>query len=176
MTDHKRLFFALSPDATVRKQFLSLQQHTPDRARNVTADNLHLTLVFLGSVDATLLPRLQTLAASIQTQRFALTFDHIGTWLRPQVMWAGCHQMPQALSELVNGLRRGVVECGLDVESRPYVPHLTLARKVRKKIDLELEIPVVWEVNEFCLLESITDPKGAIYTRVGEWSLATGLK
>jgi 2'-5' RNA ligase len=171
MLNHKRLFFALSPDTTVRKQILGLQQHVPDNARQVVADNLHLTLLFLGSVDATEVPRLQELATGIQAGSFTLRFDHIGTWLRPHVLWAGCHQVPDELTELVNGLRRGAVACGLEVESRPYVPHLTLARKVRKKVSLELDTPVEWDVNEFCLLESITDPKGAIYTLAGKWPL-----
>jgi 2'-5' RNA ligase len=51
---------------------------------------------------------------------------------------------------------------GLPVDERPFKPHITLSRKARTALDLGFE-PIVWQTNSFCLVESLTQPEGAVY-------------
>ncbi|WP_303393948.1 2'-5' RNA ligase family protein, partial [Klebsiella pneumoniae] len=54
MSEPKRLFFALELPSAVQKQIVQWRAtHFPeDAGRPVAADNLHLTLAFLGEVSA----------------------------------------------------------------------------------------------------------------------------
>ena len=54
MSEPKRLFFAIELPAGVREQLIHWRaaQFPPEAGRPVAADNLHLTLAFLGDVSA----------------------------------------------------------------------------------------------------------------------------
>jgi hypothetical protein len=55
----------------------------------VAADNLHLTLAFLGEVSADKQRALAALAGRIRQPGFTLTLDDAGQWLRSRVVWLG---------------------------------------------------------------------------------------
>ena len=102
-------------------------------ARWVRADNVHLTLVFLGDItpsqETALTARLE--AVFRRSAAFDLRLDRAGSFppRRPaRVAWIGL-SASTALSELqaaVSDVCRE--EVSLEPERRPYRPHLTLAR------------------------------------------------
>ena len=113
----------------------------------------------------------EQVAEGIQCPSFTLTLDQAGHWSRPRVLWIGCHEIPQALSRLVVELNKGIRNCGLDLDSRPYQAHLTLMRKVnRPPADLSIQ-PLEWPVSRFVLVKSTTLSEGVKYDVVGEWPL-----
>jgi len=166
-----RLFLALWPNAGVVRQIRALGQELFDErssGRPVAADNLHITLQFLGQVEASQLDCIRQAAADIRFPAFELQLDHLGHWPRPRVAWLGCHQVPEALVSLVQSLNAGLSRCGFTPEARPYHPHLTLRRKVRQATPREID-PIPWHVEEFVLAQSNTLPEGVRYQVLARW-------
>jgi hypothetical protein len=99
MSEPKRLFFAIElPLTSSGKSFTGARRTLPeDAGRPVAADNLHLTLAFLGEVSADKQRALAALAGRIRQPGFTLTLDDAGQWLRSGVVWLGTRQPPRGL-------------------------------------------------------------------------------
>jgi 2'-5' RNA ligase len=169
-----RLFLALWPDATVVRQIEAVRQQLFDGrppGRPVSSDNLHITLQFLGHTEEDNLDCIRQAAAAIRFPAFDLRLDHLGHWARPRVVWLGCHQFPEVLTTLVRDLNTGMSACGFAPEERPFHPHLTLQRKVRRLIPREID-PIDWHVDSFVLVESDTRPEGVQYRVIDRWPAA----
>lgn len=172
----QRLFLALWPDDAVRARLVEVRDYVAahHRGRPVAAANLHITLAFLGSVDADRQRCAETAAAGITTPAFTLTLDTLGHWPRPQVSWVGSDVTPDAMNELQAYLRRALGECGFELDNRPFRPHVTLLRKAggRPGFAPALEAPIQWPVTRVHLVASVTRAQGAEYRIVGTWPLA----
>lgn len=167
-----RLFLALWPDDETRDTITScLKQHPigPDPGNPVKAENLHITLRYLGSIDQSQLACIQHAMAQIPLSPFVLQLDHQGYWRRPKVGWLGCHQVPEALRQLVAEIEVALLACGIAAESRPYVPHLTIRRKVTHFPATEIH-PINWPVDSFVLALSESFPEGVRYSVLHRWS------
>ena len=172
----KRLFFALWPDAEIRRQLAEVAELLPEAScRRVPVENLHLTLVFLGNVPDTALPALKDGAnrLRLQTPGFALRLERNGWWKRSGIAWLTPEQAPPPLLSLVDELRRLSKQAGLSIEERDYRPHLTLARKLKRKPGPLRFEPLHWQVRDFCLVESVTHPQGASYQPMQSWALSS---
>ena len=169
----KRLFFALWPDARVRQSLVQIASRSlKRRGRAVPAENLHLTLAFLGAVPAAGQRCMENVADKLTVGAFEMVFTHLGHWPRPRVIWSGCEATPEALSALVGGLRAGMLRCGLEPEIRPYRAHLTLARKASVAPTFGAGHDLVeWLVRDFHLVESKTLSSGARYEILRSWPL-----
>jgi 2'-5' RNA ligase len=169
----QRLFFALWPDETVQTRLRAAARAlVPPDARAIAADAVHLTLLFIGSADATRRACLEQAADGIKGSTFTLTLDQAGFWRKPQILWLGCGTLPAPLLGLVQGLTAGAEQCGVEPETRPYQAHVTLARKARTgPLAVQPIEPIVWPVERFCLVESHTDPDGVRYRPIRFWSL-----
>jgi 2'-5' RNA ligase len=167
----QRLFFALWPDPALRERLMGLQQClTPGVGRRVDAENLHITLLFLGATPVERLHCIEQQLVAIAAPTFNMQLDQLGYWRKPQVLWAGSTQIPLPLSVLVQQLRDVAVRCGCKVDTRPFQIHLTLYRKVRKTpSDMPGMAPIDWPVNGFALVESITAASGVCYRVIRQW-------
>jgi 2'-5' RNA ligase len=170
----KRLFFAIWPDPGVRKSLVGIASHSlKRRGRAVPVENLHLTLAFLGAVTAARQRCMENVADGLAAEAFKLVFTQLGYWQRPRVIWSGCEATPEALLVLVEGLRAGMLHCGLEPETRPYRAHMTLARKASVAPTFGASHdPVEWRVRDFHLVESKTLSSGARYEILRTWPLA----
>jgi 2'-5' RNA ligase len=169
----QRLFFALWPDPVLQERLAQAAAALlpNDIGRRVRENNLHCTLVFLGAVSAAQRLCLEDAAALVRAGPFTLTLDRLGYFRRPQVAWLGCTTVPAALQSLVTGLRYGVATCGFTPEQRPYEVHLTVARKVRRDPGRMPLLPIGWPVQQFALVESISEPDGMNYRPLRYWDL-----
>lgn len=168
----QRLFFALWPDDAVRHQLADLaHEHGQRNGRPLPAENLHLTLAFIGAASAARRACLEQVAATVQGEAFSLSLDRLGYWPRPKVLWAGVSETPAALATLVQRLEQALTACDYRPESRPYQAHVTLARKARQP-PAQTQIPAItWPVRAFYLAESVTAQAGAQYRVLTRWSL-----
>ncbi len=171
-TRAQRLFFALWPDDNVRERLYKLMQQTLEmgKARQVSRDNLHATLVFLGACDSTTRQCLEQMASAVQAAPFTLTLDRLVYRSKTRILWVGASQLPESLRLLVDFLNSHLVACGLRAETREYHAHVTLARKVRKGRTIPIN-PIDWHVERFVLVESRTYPDGAAYQILRSWAL-----
>jgi RNA 2',3'-cyclic 3'-phosphodiesterase len=167
-----RLFFALRPDAAQRAVLADWSaQLPPCHGRRVPADNIHLTLAFLGETEAERQDCLERAAGGVRSPPFELVVDRVGYFARARVLWVGPTQPPPALPQLVEQLNRALSPCGYVPEPRPFHPHVTLARKARPP-RVELAPPhCVWHVDRFCLMVSESAAGGARYRVIREYPL-----
>jgi 2'-5' RNA ligase len=168
----RRLFLALWPDSTVRRALVALQRRfSADIGRPVGADDLHLTLVFLGATPAARQQCLERAVGDVHAGGFELRLDCLGHWRKPEVLWAG-GRTPAPLMDLVQRLQTCVSGCGGRTDERPFEAHLTLFRKVRRAPrPLPPVTPISWRVASFVMVESVTAADGARYRVLREWPL-----
>ena len=168
------MFFALWPEPELagRLHALAGKILRPGDGHCVAVANIHLTLAFLGSVDAAFRDCAEQAAAAIRARAITLTLEQIGCWSRTGILWASPVRVPEPLLSLVQELTAGLVSCGYAPERRPYAAHLTLARKVHRCAAPAPIEPQAWEVRRFCLARSHMDAQGAHYEMVREWELS----
>lgn len=171
-TKNQRLFFALWPSLELSRELYSVAGRILEgEGRRVSPENIHLTLVFLGSVKPSFRQCAERAAAAIRGESFTLTLEQIGCWPKPGIAWVGPRHTPEPLSRLVQELSAGLAVCGYVPEERSYAAHLTLARKLRRcNKNLPID-PLIWEVRRFCLVQSHTHAEGTRYEIVGSWKL-----
>ncbi len=163
----KRLFFAIYPDATTRRELADAAKPLITEGKPSRADNLHLTLAFIGMADAAYQDRLTEKASQIKTPRpFSITIDRIGHFHKARILWLGVNQPPPELVSLHDNLVSAIQPCGYKAENRPWTPHVTVARKFRKALSGKLEQPVVVRVEGFSLMQSVSEPGGVRYVEV----------
>jgi RNA 2',3'-cyclic 3'-phosphodiesterase len=168
----RRLFFALWPDEVSRAAIAALASEQIQRqARRVAADNLHITLAFLGNVTSTVQACLEKAAGGLAGAPFELAVDRVGYWPGPRIIWAAPSQTPPELWSLAASLRGILTACGLEPEKRPYQAHITLARKTSRALTLTRIAPIPWSIRDFCLVESVSDTAGVRYRVLRIWPL-----
>ena len=166
-----RLFFALWPDDETRSRLAAAVESLPKLpGRLVPARNLHITLVFIGAVTAEQEQLLRTGADAIHAAAFELNLTQLGCWTHAAVAWLAPEATPPALLDLVARLQSVCREAGLAPDTRPHVPHLTLARKVRRVPAVNLA-PIRWQINTFALVESAPGRTGSEYRPLAFWPL-----
>lgn len=156
-TSTQRLFLALWPEEEVRAQ---LTAHTRQWrwpagcARYLPAD-WHVTLHFIGNVDTTQVEGIAA-GADVPFQPFTLTLDQPQLW--PHGLTVLCTTgVPQPLQALYDRLAQVLRGLGLAVETRPFLPHVTLARRAGAAAPPTACAPVIWWVRSFALVVSTGD-------------------
>ncbi len=170
----RRLFFALWPEGETRRRLAAAAEAVHEKAsgRRMPDESLHLTLAFLGSVDEPGFDCVRSAAARLRAQRFDLHIDRPGWWRRTGILWLGPSKAPTTLNRLVKALWAELEPCGFWPDFRDFHPHLTIARRCRRADLIDFE-PVRWPVDDLVLLESHTGQKGASYTVIDRWPLAS---
>ena len=125
-----RVFFALWPDAALRESlhWASGLLHQAHGGRRMNLDTVHLTLLFVGSLERARLPELQAAAAGIQMPKFEIAFDQADCWRHNRIAFLTASQPPAGLFDLVRALEAQLGQTGIGFDRRPYKPHITLVR------------------------------------------------
>ncbi|MCL2508588.1 MAG: RNA 2',3'-cyclic phosphodiesterase [Oscillospiraceae bacterium] len=128
-----RLFFAInfSQETVARLAALRDELRAASSRGNFSRDeNLHLTLAFLGECDAKQLAAAKSALDSLKVRPADVRVDRLGRFRRDggDVWWAGAAEN-SALSETQRELTDKLTAAGFRLESRPYSPHITLARE-----------------------------------------------
>ncbi len=173
-----RIFFALWPDDDTRRRLhrAVCDAVTATGGRAVPAANYHVTLAFLGNVEASRLAAIVAAARLVGAMEHELVLDQFGGSSRAGVLWLEPGSFPTAVLDLYDRLWRQMETLGFIKEQRSFRPHVTLARKIRSRkmhsgadekssgTGLTLAAgPVRWRSEGFVLAESVTEPEGARY-------------
>jgi len=178
VTATRRIFFALWPDPAVAQALDSLAAaaHAVCGGRRMRRDTLHLTLAFLGDVDAAQFDVARAVADEVSHKvgagGTALRIDRLACWKHNHIVWAGCDSVPDAVAELAEQLGTGLRQRGFKLDRRPFAAHVTLLRNAQCGGDLPVPAAFDWPVREFVLVQSRLGPDGARYEIVGRWPLA----
>ena len=154
-----RLFVALWPGPRSRAALVDACERWqwPPLAAPVPQERLHLTLHFLGAVPR---ERLGALAdgLALPFRAFDLVFGHDELWnhgiavLCPQ-------QAPEPLRQLHRDLADALRRLGMEPETRPWRPHVTLARHAAGAFPPPAAPPWRWPVRGYVLVESDSRPR-----------------
>ena len=162
MSEPQRLFFAIDLPAEIREQIIHWRatHFPPEAGRPVAADNLHLTLAFLGEVSAE------------KEKALSLLAGRIGQWLRSRVVWLGMRQPPRGLIQLANMLRSQAARSGCFQSNRPFHPHITLLRDASEAVTIPPPgFNWSYTVTEFTLYASSFARGRTRYTPLKRWAL-----
>ena len=124
-----RLFVGLRPPAAIRARLLALMGGIPG-ARWQNDDQLHITLRYIGEVDARVAEDVALALGQIHFPPFDVALDSVGQFDsrgRPNAVWAGLRPH-DAAAQLHRKIDQALVRVGLEPERRAYLPHITLAR------------------------------------------------
>ncbi len=136
MGERVRCFVALEIPAGLRQRLEGLQAELKRRkvpARWVRPEGIHLTLKFLGEIEAA---RLVAAAEALReaaegTAAFRLRAGGLGVFpdlRRPRVLWVGVEDDSGSLPPLVRRVEETYARHGFPPEGRSFRPHLTLGR------------------------------------------------
>jgi 2'-5' RNA ligase len=100
--------------------------------RAVAAENLHLTLKFLGNTDVNWIPEIASLLGDVAAgaSAFDTTLRGLGAFpkpSRPSVIWTGMTP-PEPVVRLAGDVEAALATFGFAPETRAFRPHVTLAR------------------------------------------------
>ena len=150
--------------------------------------SIHLTLKFLGSIAADRISEItKAMEEAIQgISPFHLEVKDLGVFpslRRVQVAWVGISGEVDKLSQLQQHLESNLARLGFAPESRPFTPHLTLAR-LRNRASLDerqsfgqliattkFEAVYTIKVDAISLMRSQLTREGAIYSQISSVKL-----
>ena len=180
-----RLFTAidLPAEAVGNLERLLARLRPAARIKWVAAANIHLTTKFIGEwPDERLRELRETLGGLPRREPIDIALRGLGVFPNaraPRVFWVGV-EAPPGLAELAGETDRALGRLGAPPESRPFAPHLTLAR-IREPVPLEAlwqaiaQLPSVefgqFRADRFYLYRSQLTPSGSVYTRLSEFGL-----
>lgn len=185
--DSFRTFIAIELTSEVRarvaQHIACLRRELPDvRASWSREDNLHLTLKFLGNVPVADIPKVSdaVTSATKSVSSFELTFSDCGTFPprgRPSVLWLGTQG--SGLQILHAAIENELAEAGFARESRPFHPHLTVARLshsegARRLAELHQSLgfaPIAFDVSEVVVFRSELLKQGSKHTAISRHKL-----
>ena len=184
-----RSFLAFELPSEIREQIAKISRELQQSSlpvRWVKTENIHLTIIFLGSVSEDTIDDIKEKSGAV-VERFSaikIRLNGIGVfpnWRRPRVFWVGLDGEIESLSNLRNELQTELKALGFKPEKRPFRPHLTLGRF---KSSLERDEELKWildrfhdtnsnphYLNELILFKSDLKPGGPVYTKMAAWPL-----
>jgi 2'-5' RNA ligase len=185
-----RLFFALRPAQGCADALAALADRLAPitGGRPVARGNLHLTLLFLGALDA----RAAAAAADAGDAAAAawhraggrevdggrpegairIPLDTLGRFHGARVAWIGPVTIPPPLTAFHTALRDAVGAAGVGFDRRPFAPHVTLLRKALHTPPPDmLQAALVLCADRFALMRSDSGPDGVVYRPVRCWPL-----
>jgi 2'-5' RNA ligase len=179
-----RLFVGLRPPADARGALLGLMGGVPD-ARWQTDAQLHLTLLFLGTVERPVAEDIAVALGRVRGPALALCFGAFGAFDtrhgRISALWVGVEPR-ERLAALAERVRAAAASAGVAVSARRFVPHVTLARFPARGAEraslarflADRRPPALrFAVDAFHLFESHMGSGGSHYRVVASWPLET---
>lgn len=166
----KRLFLALWPDKKTRRELEKITDSLVTlKLKKVKTENIHITLVFIGSVEESMVSVIKRRVSGISVKPFTVVFDELCYWRKPKVLCLTSSFPSREIMKLAEAIISSIWDCGFNLDNRPYRPHVTLARKAKHKPELEFA-PLTWRADSFCLVESVTKQEGVCYQVIYTWS------
>jgi 2'-5' RNA ligase len=167
-----RCFVALWPDDPTRDRLETLardwHQRLPD-ARRMRRENLHLTLAFIGELEAPVARRIAALLSEQSWRPGTWKVDRLGVFDKARVLWAGSDADAQ-LASVASSVRELLDRLDVRYDRRPFVPHVTLLRNLPRiafGTAQAIDPPITWPTHSPALLYSTHAENGTRYVALG---------
>ena len=173
--ESKRLFVAIDLPESVKAALVRLNPKVRG-VRWLPAEQMHLTLSFLGNVPPSIEEKLREQLTAIRWSAFFLPVTGLGTFPgkgRPNIVWIGVGTGHPHLYQLHKRIQDAALAAGLEPDLRPWHPHVTLARcrdvsaesiRTFLKANADFDAGMI-RVDSFVLNLSRLSPAGSVYTR-----------
>ena len=177
-----RIFIALDIPEQVRARLTEYMERArllAPEARWARVEGLHVTLKFIGHVDDAVVEKIKAELRSIKATPFEVKFSGVGFFPNPnagRVFWAGVNG-GGSLPKLASTIDAAMEKLGIPRETKPYHPHLTLARTSSRPLrglkPLLDEPPQfgTMTAREFFLYQSQPQKGGSKYTKLERFEL-----
>jgi 2'-5' RNA ligase len=182
-----RLFVALELPASHRASLVEVcERGRRGGVRWVPAENVHLTLKFLGEVDEARIPKIKDALASVAAaaRPFALSLAGGGCFPNPRaprVVWLGLDEGAGEAGALAATVEDALRPVGFAPEKRPFKPHLTIGRVKEPRAGAAAASGKVDALADYAaapapaeavvLVKSTLTAEGSIYEEVARWRL-----
>ena len=176
-----RLFISINFDNETRGKLEDAAKYLASRAQRISLsreENFHLTLAFLGECDRGDMKKIRHAMDNAPSGKFELVFDRAGSFSRgdEQIFWVGASRC-DPLFTLQRALSDALLENGFELDSRPFRPHITLARRLVltdgfsvKSFENEF-LPISYHAEKISLMQSQRINGVLTYTRLYEKEL-----
>ncbi|HIQ75772.1 MAG TPA: RNA 2',3'-cyclic phosphodiesterase [Candidatus Cottocaccamicrobium excrementipullorum] len=134
-----RLFVAVSLSEEMRRTLIGLMHQLKRQGvegNYVPAQNLHLTLAFIGEYPDP--EKVKAVIDSLSFPAFRLSLGDTGNF--GDVFWIGV-KGNQKLKSYVKELRDALAAAGIPCDKGKFIPHITLVRKFSSRSALKLPVP-----------------------------------
>lgn len=125
-----KLFTALDLPADIGAAFVAIQPQPAPGIRLVSSEQMHVTLHYIGEVDADRAERIAKALDAVQFSSLSLIIESVGQFVSPdgaRTLWAGIRENAE-LRTLHRAVGQALVQAGISLEQRHYTPHVSLAR------------------------------------------------
>ena len=134
-----RLFIAIRLSDEMKKALVTCMHDLKKQGiegNYVPAQNLHMTLAFLGEYDDP--SKVKEVIRKVPLPEFRLALSEKGNF--GNILWAGV-KGNQKLKTYVKDLRAALAAEGIPFDKEKFVPHITLIRKVSAKKPYQVHLP-----------------------------------
>ncbi len=134
-----RLFIAIRLSDEMKKALVTCMHDLKKQGvegNYVPAQNLHMTLAFLGEYDDP--AKVKEVIRKVPLPEFRLALSEKGNF--GNILWAGV-KGNQKLKTYVKDLRAALAAEGIPFDKEKFVPHITLIRKVSAKKSYQVHLP-----------------------------------
>jgi RNA 2',3'-cyclic 3'-phosphodiesterase len=169
----KRLFVGLELPSGCKTTLFELDPHLTG-LRWLPKEQLHLTLSFLGQVEASVEARLRQALSEVRVPPFFLPLRGVGVFYsrsRLSVVWVGVGKGHPHLFELHRRIQNAILQVGLEADLKAFHPHVTIGRAngifeqalrpfIRSHAESEFGLV---QVTSFALYSSVLAAEGATH-------------
>jgi len=172
-----RVFFAIDIPRPAQDAIAGWRARAVAAAgRAVPAANFHMTLHFIGDIEARQVDALCAEAARIRFAPFDLQLDQCGWFAKPGIFYISPGDAPAALTDLAKSARKASraaarkTAAAAPKSRKIFTPHVTLHRHCRARPPPPASRPdFTLACDGFTLFESVTDSRGARYLPLAHW-------
>lgn len=183
-----RAFLAITLPPEIRQSLALLQTQLAASGADVKwveAENLHVTLKFLGEIGDDTRQLVESLVGRLASAEpsFALALGVVGafpSFSAARVVWVGLAEGAQTVARIAQAIGREGQGRALRHEERAFSPHLTIGRvrSSRRRPQLTQALqqaawtpPEPWRVTSLTLYQSALSARGPRYTVLAEFPL-----
>ena len=164
-----RLFIAIQLNEEMRNLLGDIQdsyRRMAVRGNYTPAENLHLTLAFIGEYDDP--DKVLEALEAVSFQPFRISLDRTGCF--GDLHWTGIADSPQ-IDNLVKQIRHALANAGIPFDKKRFRAHITFLRRATFPRGAKTPFPGIKTANmlveEIALMCSTRGKHGMIYTKIG---------